>query len=272
MRRLAPLAAASAVAISLGLATPGVGARAGTTLFTDPYGVGAPDVLGSTADFDIQSLQLTLTPSSLAIELRMNYHDGDTTLAPFNEPGTSFAGVQLQVGDVLIQGRSSLWAIPLIPPNAGGIGGIGYALPGPVAVGEPITRGQVLPGSMYQVTGSLSAGQVLGVGAAADLRADAAVWGEGGNLGYAGPDYSGNYPVVTSLGGPEIAIALDLKVDQAFYDDLAHGYHIHFASTTCACDVLDGAVPEPAGLALVGLAPLLALALRRMNDFTARPA
>ena len=70
--------------------------------------------------------------------------------------------------------------------------------------------------------------------------------------------------MVTSLGGPEIAIALSINVDQAFYDDLAHGYHIHFASTTCACDVLDGvypAAPEPAPLALFGAA-CAALGLR----------
>ena len=273
MRRLGPFAARTAALLLFGLTTPlGNGARAGT-VFTDPYGVGAPDVLGPTADFDIQSLELTLTPTSLAIEVRMNYDGGDTTLAPFSEPGTSFAGVQLNVGDILIHGRSSLWAIPLTPIS-GGIGGGGlYAVRGPVAVAEPITRGQVLPGSMYQVTGSLTAGQVLGVGPAGDLRADDAVWGEGGNLGIASPDYAGNLPAVTSLGGPEIAIALSIHVDQAFYGDLAHGYSIHFASTTCACDVLDGSVPEPAGLGLLGIAAVALLrAYERLHSAARRIA
>ena len=95
----------------------------------------------------------------------------------------------------------------------------------------------------------------------------------GGSLGVGSPDYAGNYPMVTSLGGPEIAIALSINVDQAFYDDLAHGYHIHFASTTCACDVLDGTVPEPAPLALLGLAALVLVpAYERLHSAARRIA
>jgi len=225
--------------------------------------VGAPDVLGPTADYDIQSLELTLSPTSLAIDLRMNYHGGDTTLAPFTEAGASYGAVAVGIGDVLIQGHSSLWAIPLTPATGvGGIGGIYYIAAGPAMVDEPVTRGQVLPGSMYQVTGSLSAGQVLGVGPAGDFRADAAVWGDGGALGVSSPDYPGNFPQVTALGGPELEIQLQVSTDQAFFDDLAHGYRVHFASTTCACDVLDGAVPEP-GLSYLVAAALLGVTIRR---------
>ncbi|HXZ84434.1 MAG TPA: hypothetical protein VEI82_02990 [Myxococcota bacterium] len=261
MRRVAPSVAGAAAALLLGLGAAVGTARAGT-LFSDPYGVGAPDVLGNPADFDIRSLDLTLTPKSLLVELRLNYHNGDTSLAPFSEAGSSFAGTQVGIGDVLIQGHSFLWAIPLTPLGGGGIGGGYYAVMGPMAVADPLTRGQVLPGSLYLVTGSLSAGQVLGAGAAADLRADEPVWGDGGNLGIGSPDYTGYIPMVTSLGGPEIEIQLTVSTDQAVYDDLAGGYRVHFASTTCACDVLDGAVPEPAGLALLALAALPAFVRR----------
>jgi hypothetical protein len=259
MGRLARFAAGLAAAVAFAAA-----ASAGT-VFTDPYGVGAPDVLGPTADFDIRSLELTLSPSSLAIDLRMNYHGGDTTLAAFTESGASYGAVAVGIGDVLIQGQHSLWAIPLTPASGvGGIGGIYYVARGPIAVDAPATRGQVLPGSMYQVTGSLSAGQVLGVGPAGDLRADAAVWGDGGTIGVSSPDYAGNFPTVTALGGPELEIQLQISTDQAFYDDLAHGYRVHFASTTCACDVLDGAVPEPGLLSLVACGLVGVAFLRRV--------
>jgi len=248
------------------------GARAGT-LFSDPYGAGSPDVLGSEADFDIRSLEVQeLGPSVLRMELRLDYHGGDVSLAPFSEAGTSFAAVPVGLGDVLIQGRSSLWAIPLVSSGTvGGPGGIYYATPlGPVAVGEPITRIQVLPGSLYRVSGSLTAGQVLGVSAASDLRADEPVWGA---IESFAPDYSGFFPVATPVGGPEISIQLQIATGPAFYADVSGGYRVHFASATCACDVIDGAVPEPGPLALASLALALGgarLCLRRGGGSRAR--
>ncbi|HKC49523.1 MAG TPA: hypothetical protein VKF60_01935, partial [Myxococcota bacterium] len=161
----------------LGALLGAAGTRAGT-LFSDPYGVGAPDVLGSGANFDIRSLEVQeLGPSLLRINLDLNYYGGDTTLSPFPVLGSSFAAVPVGIGDVLIQGRSSLWAIPL-SGTAGGPGGIyGYAVGAPLAVGAPATRSTFLPGSLYRVNGTLDAAQVLGVDPAADLRADEAVWG-----------------------------------------------------------------------------------------------
>ncbi|HTO71445.1 MAG TPA: hypothetical protein VMR31_16410 [Myxococcota bacterium] len=259
-------------ALAAALALAAAGARAGT-VFTDPYGQGAPDVVGDPADFDIHSLEVSLTRDELDIEIRTNFHGGDTTLAAFTVPGTSYASVPVSIGDLLLAGKSSLWAIPLVA--AGGVGGIGggiyYAVMGPVATGEPITRGMgsVLPGSMYEVTGTATAGEVLGVGAAPDLRADVPVWGAG-NIGVYGPDYIGSLPVVTSLGGPELDIQLAIPIDAAFYADVAGGYRVHFASGTCACDVIDGAVPEPGAGVLAAGALAAALLARRMNRFTAR--
>ena len=236
-------------------------ARAGT-LFADPYGVGAPDVLGNPADFDIRSLEVQdLSPANLQINLRLNYHGGDASLAAFTEDGSSFASVAVGLGDVLIQGHSSLWAVPLSSSGpVGGPGGIyGYAAAVPVA--QPMSRIQLLPGSLYRVTGALTAGQVLGVSPAADLRADEPVWGQIDNFT---PDFQGYFPIAYGVGGSEIAIQLQIAIGPAFYDDVSNGYSVHFASTTCACDVLDGAVPEApaAALALVGIALALACARR----------
>lgn len=238
------------------VALSSAGARAGT-LFTDPFGIGSPDVLGSEADFDIRSLEVQeLSPGSLQMMLRLNYHGGDASLATFTVAGSSFAAVPLGLGDVLIQGRSSLWAVPLVSTGSGGgPGGIYYAYSMPVAVAEPITRAPVFPGSLYRVSGSLSAGQVLGVSPGDDLRADEAVWGA---IQDVPPDFVGNAPVAYGVGGSEIAIQLQVAIGSAFYDDVKDGYRVHFASATCACDVIDGAVPEPPPLSLAALALALA--------------
>lgn len=247
MKRLTRAPALLAALLGAGLGWSAAPARAGT-VFTDPYGVGAPDVLGSEADFDIRSLEVQqLDPTTLRMRLDLNYYGGDTTLSPFAVPGSSFASAAVGIGDVLIQGRSSLWAIPL-SGTAGGPGGIyGYAVGAPVAVGTPATRGTLLAGSLYRVTGSLDAAQVLGVDTGADFRPDEAVWGA---IDSFVPDFVGFVPVATALGGPEIAIQVQVAIGSAFYDDVSGGYRVHFASATCACDVIDGVVPEPAPFAL----------------------
>ena len=231
--------------------------RAGT-LFSDPYGVGAPDVLGSGANFDIRSLEvLDLGPAVLRINLDLDYYGGDTTLSSFAVPGSSFAAVPVGIGDVLIQGRSSLWAIPVSGAVAGPGGIYGYAVGAPVAVGTPATRSTFLAGSLYRVNGTLDAAQVLGVDPAADFRADEAVWGA---IDTFYPDFVGNAPLAYALGGAEIGIQLQVAIGPAFWNDVSGGYRVHFASTTCACDVIDAAVPEPAPvfLALAALALIAA--------------
>jgi hypothetical protein len=179
----------------------------------------------------------------------MNYHAGDTTLAPFVIAGSSFPTVAVGAGDILIQGASSLWALPLAGTAGGPGGGIYYA------AGTPITRGAVLAGSLYKVTGVLTAGEVLGADPAPDLRADQVVLG---NIANVPPDFVGYFPNAVSLGGAELSIQLQVAIGPAFYNDVVGGYGIHFASSTCACDVLDGvypaAAPEPELLALLGAA------------------
>src|SRR5258705_6065440 len=128
----------SAAAALLALALTG-SARAGT-LFTDPYGAGAPDVIGNGVDFDIRSLEVqTLDPITLVINVRMNFHGGDVTLAPFTLTGSSYATVSVGAGDILIQGASSLWALPL-SGTAGGPRGVHFAVGDSAATRTPITR------------------------------------------------------------------------------------------------------------------------------------
>jgi hypothetical protein len=232
------------------------GSALGGPLLMDDYGVGAPDVLGNGADFDIRSLEIQeLSPTLLRIELRLNYHGGDTTLAAFSESGTSFASSPVGAGDVLIQGKSSLWAIPLSGAT-GGPGGIysAYGVGDPVPVGTPATRIGFLPGSIYRVTQTVDAATALGVDPADDFRANVIVWGV---IDKAIPDFVGNFPNPFSVGGSEVAVRLQVNIGPGFYNDVSDGFHVHFASTTCACDVLDATVPEPAPLALA----LAALAL-----------
>jgi hypothetical protein len=261
--------AALALLTALVLAWAGT-ARAGTVI-QDPYGVGAPDVLGDPNNSDIESFSLLeLTRSEITMQIRMNYYGGDTTLSQFPVPGASYTA-PVGVGDVLIQGQSHLWAIPL--SNTGSLGGIGggiyLSLGAPVPTADPVSRDTLLKGSIYLVTNTISAGQALGAAPADDLRADVPVWGE---LTDFNPSYGGLFPQVTSLGGSEIAITLKLTtldpvVDRyGFYDDVVNGFDVHFASTTCACDVLDGhiTVPEPRPLALTALALTLLFAGSRL--------
>lgn len=261
MKRLTRPATVLAALLGAALAWGAAPARAGT-LFSDPYGVGSPDVLGSEADFDIRSLEIQeLAPNSLRIELRLNYHGGDTSLGGFQVPGTSFAAAAVGIGDLLIQGQSQLWAIPLSGAT-GGIGGGGiYSVGGPVPIGTPATRSQTLPGSLYRANGTLSAAQVLGVDPAGDFRADVPVWGA---IDHFIPDFVGNGPVVSAIGGAEIAILLQIAINPDFYGDVSSGFQLHFASGTCGCDVLDVTVPEPAPLALACAALALTASAARL--------
>jgi hypothetical protein len=213
-------------------------------LYTDPYGAGAPDVIGNPNDFDIRSLEVTtLDSTTLAISVRMNYHGGEATLTPFVVPGSTYPTVAVGAGDILIQGATSLWALPLAG-SAGGPGGIYYAAEPVPTAGAPITRGIVFAGSLYRVTtGVLTAGEVLGADPAADLRADRVVLA---NIGAGvSPDFFGLFPTVVPLGGAELQINLQVAIGAAFFNDVAGGYSIQFASSTCACDVLDASYPAP---------------------------
>jgi hypothetical protein len=230
-------------------------------LLADPYGTGVPDVLGDASLWDIRSLEVvSLAPGDLRIAIRMNFNGGDATLAGFSVPGGSFALAPLAIGDVLFEGRDFLWAIPLAGPSGGPGGPYFSAGLGPVPVGEATPR-QVFPGGVYLVPSFMTAGEVLGVMPADDFRADAPVWGT------IGTDLPVSFGYITStvVGGSELEILVTNAVSAAFLDDLSDGYRVRFASTTCACDVLDVTVPEPAAGALVALTAALLLVRARLG-------
>jgi len=243
------------LAFGLGLA----GAAHAGPLLADPYGAGTPDVLGDASLWDIRSLEVvSLAPGDLRIAVRMNFNGGDATLAGFSVPGGSFALAPLAIGDVLFEGRDHLWAIPLAGPSGGPGGGYFSAGLGPIPVAEATPR-QVFPGGVYRVPSFMTAAEVLGIMPGDDFRADAPVWG------MVGTDLpvSFGYITTTAVGGSEVEILVTNAVASAFLDDLADGYRVRFASTTCACDVLDVTVPEPAPGALVALAAALLIARAR---------
>jgi hypothetical protein len=223
-------------------------------LLTDPFGAGAPDVLGDAGLSDIRSLEIdALAVGDLRITVRMRY-GGPSTLAPFTGTVGSLAGISLAAGDVLIEGSQYLWAIPLA--GATGAPGGGYLTAAAVPVGEG-TR-QVFPGGLYRVPGFLSAGAVLGVAPGADLRADVPVWGQ---IGSDLPEGFG-YVTTSVVEGSELDVRIVVMASAAFVNDVADGFHLSFASTTCACDVLDATVPESGAGAFAALALAAAFACR----------
>lgn len=224
-------------------------------IFTDPFGAGAPDVIGEAQLYDIRSVEFgAFGLGEVSLHVRMNYNGGDAARAEFNVPGTSFEGVPLGVGDLLLEGRSHLWAIPLSGTTPIGGGGAYLTAAGAVpagAVARPIT-----PGSVYQVARFLSAEDVLGIAPADDFRAGEFVWGDITVESYTNPGVT----IATALGGGEIDVQVIVLAEAPFFDDIADGFRLHLASTTCACDVLDG-LYAPAGVPEPGAAALLAIAL-----------
>lgn len=209
------------------------------TLFTDTYGIGAPDVIGNINQFDLRSVELVTldygTPGQAEFNIRMNYNNGDLTLSPF-----TVAGVTLRPGDLLFRGASSYWGVAL---NSNG-------------------HGAVTAGSLYQATGFLTAQTVLGNPPGVTYRPSEAVW-----FNPTGAVEHGTGSISTSLvAGPEVNVNVKFLTSAAFLSDISGGYQLLMASATCGNDILRAAVnvPEPSSWLLLLFALPAAVCFHRM--------
>ena len=243
----------SAAAALLALALGSGSARAGT-LFSDPYGAGAPDVIGNGADFDIRSLEVqTLDPGHArdqrAHELpRRRRHaralhrdgqlvrDGVRRRGRHPDPGRELAlGAAARrhgrrPGRHLLRGRRS-----------GGDRHADHARDAPGR--QPLSGDRRADGGRGARRGP-GRRSARGPGRARQRHRPSR------------PTSSATCRSRSALGGSELSIQLQVAIGPAFYNDVAGGYSMHFASSTCACDVLDGVYPaarrSPAPLALLG--------------------
>lgn len=214
-------------------------------IFSDPYGVGAPDVIGNVNQFDLRSVELVTlnysSPGQAEFNIRMNYNNGDLNLNPF-----TVAGITLRPGDLLFHGASSYWGVAL---NSNG-------------------HGAITAGNLYQATGFLTAQTVLGNPGGVTYRPTEAVW-----FDPSGAVQQGIGSITTSsLGGPEVNVNVRFLTSAAFLSDISGGYQLLMATATCGNDILRASVnvPEPPSwlLLLLGL-PAMAW-LRRFASVESR--
>lgn len=198
-------------------------------VFSDPYGVGSPDVIGNINQFDLRSVELVTLdyslPGQAEFNIRMNYNNGDLTLNSF-----AVAGVTLRPGDLLFHGASNYWGVAL---NSNG-------------------HGAIVAGNLYQATGFLTAQTVLGNPGGVTYRPTEAVW-----FNPTGAVQQGTGSITaSSLGGPEVNVNVKFLTSAAFLSDISGGYQLLMATATCGNDILRATVnvPEPSSWLLLLLA------------------
>ena len=195
-------------------------------LFSDPYGVGSPDVIGNVNQFDLHSVELVTldygTPGQAEFNISMNYNNGSLSLTPF-----TVAGLTLRPGDLLFHGATSYWGVAI---NSDG-------------------HGAIVAGNLYQANGFLTAQTVLGNPSGVTYRPTEAVW-----FNPNGAIQQGTGSITTSsLGGPEVNVNVKFLTSATFLSDISGGYNILMATATCGNDILRAAVnvPEPSSWLLL---------------------
>jgi hypothetical protein len=214
----------------------------------DPWGVGAPDVVGANSSFDIQKGVFDFGPTSATIKLYFNFGPNNTSLAPF-----ALGSVTLSLGDLFINGGGVNYGIALVAHNTA-------------------VSGDVAAGTLYRINnsnGQLTASQALG-NPSIGYRPNEIVWLRNDGAGSITPVAVGSVSVQSGGDGvinPEFVVTLNLTYSSTIGATLASP-SIHFASATCGNDILEGQIPEPGSLSLIGGGLLLAAGIkfRRRNS------
>lgn len=217
-------------------------ALAAPITITDQWGVGAPDVVGANSSFDIQKGVFDFGPTSATIKLYFNFGPTNTSLSPF-----SLGSVILSLGDLFISG-----------------GGVNYGIA--LAAHNTAVSGDVAAGTLYQINnsnGQLTAAQALN-GPSITYRPNEIVWLRNNGAGSITPVAVGSISVQSGGDGvvnPEFVVTINMQYSSTIGANLASP-SIHFASATCGNDVLDGQIPEPGSLGLIGGGLVLAAGLK----------
>ena len=231
---------------------------------TDPFntvcatpGSASCDVIGANSGFDIQRGEFNINGTSATIRLYFNYGPNATSLAPFNVTPSTV----LSLGDLFLSGNGFSYGLALQTHNTA-------------------VSGNVLGGVLYRInnsSGYLTAGQALNNPTDINYRPNEIVWLRNNGAGSITPLTTGTVSVASGGNGltsPEftVTISLTYAASSAVSANLnaLNAGGVHFTSATCGNDVMNGSVPEPATLGMIGCGLLLAAGVKFRKRNTAK--